>query len=521
MSQTNPNPKENATSNWLKKFDKKVWSKLSESSKRKLCQRFELEYQTFMQVNDIVKQIDLPVPPRSFTIAALNETKIKKQKLIRQNPYKDLWMDKISYDIDQWGTIRTNRPYYGLLKNASVSEDQKMLFEKLLVSSSSLNKDEKIKVLTAVPQLSIFQITELIHTFKEESSKFNELFLEHRNDVEQLIKKVEKEWDEIEPNLSYYIGTEENPKVILDKHKHLSPKSIKKAMEESIKGQSLAVQTIATQLYYQHKVKFFYEKEELMPSLEPILVSGTTGSGKSFLLKTGCDIIGLPYLHVDCSSMVSAGIKGYSIGDIIKDLLRKTNYNVKDTETAIIILDEVDKLLAHHDGHSILFQLLHLVEGRDIPIDRSSHSEEKEFAKINSISTDKMLFIFAGSFQTLIDDKNSQSGFIKEDLDNKPISISDIEKTGLPKELLGRISDIVVLNKLQREDYRSILLESKHSPIKKYQKMLAINDDEHYLSEDEIEEIIDHAENSIYGARSLKVVKKYFDEKLFDAPSTM
>jgi ATP-dependent Clp protease ATP-binding subunit ClpX len=231
--------------------------------------------------------------------------------------------------------------------------------------------------------------------------------------------------------------------------------------------------------------------------------------------------MGIPYLHVDCSSLVSAGIRGYTISDILKDLLRKTHYKRLYAESAVIFFDEIDKLLTHHDGASILHQLLRLVEGTEFPINKTQE-EMHEFRSVNSISTKNMLFIFAGSFQSLIEQKSRQSGFITNTSEsNTGVQKNDIEKTDLPKELLGRIGDIIVLQKLSREDLRSILLHSDRSPLKKYQQMLRLNGLSLDLSDEDIEAIIDKASQSSYGARALnQALKPYVDRQLFEVPRT-
>jgi ATP-dependent Clp protease ATP-binding subunit ClpX len=225
-------------------------------------------------------------------------------------------------------------------------------------------------------------------------------------------------------------------------------------------------------------------------------------------------------VHIDCSSLVAEGIVGLGVNDILKNILRKTNYNVKEAEIAVVLLDEIDKLLASHYGDSVLYQLLRITEGGDIPLIKDK-GDSDEFRRIHSFSTENILFIFAGSFQEAIDEKDTKSGFIK-DKSSGNIDVIDIEKTKLPKELLGRIGDIATMKKLTRPDYKEILLDSPNSPVLKYNELLAINDNKYELSEAEVEEILDEAEKSVYGARSLdKIVKKHFDTLLHNVNQTI
>ena len=508
---------------WLNEYRKKIWGKLSTKKKQKLCKRFDLPYNKGDTIESILNQLHIPILPLAFTIASAKMAKLKDDALTQSNPYIQFSMDKITYDEDRWGIIRTNRPYYGIFKDLSLPLEKQQYFETLLISSVSLDTEEKKNVLNASSTLSMFQINELIKVFENEKTKFGLEWITHKNDIHQLVKKAEREWEELEADIHIHTNLPKKDKSkMLDSKKSMTPLAITTHLQKEIKGQNKAINKISSLLYYQHRLhrEYTHKKKSEFAPLDPILFSGSTGSGKTFLIKRACSILGLPVLHVDASSLVSAGIRGYCMNDVMKDILRKTNKQVKRAETAVIVFDEVDKLLHHHDGNSIMHQLLQTVEGTTITLDKTP-AEEREFSRITSISTHKMLFIFAGSFQNFIEEKSSQSGFIQShSSSNEPLSIADIEKTNLPKELLGRINDMVVLNKLSRENYREILLESKHSPIKKYQKQLAINNVTYELNDNQIEEILDKAEKSPYGARSLnQIVKPYFDQILYDAPS--
>jgi hypothetical protein len=66
-------------------------------------------------------------------------------------------------------------------------------FLALLEGSISLTLEEKKRVITAIPRLSIEQINELITIFEEEKVKFGELEKEFGDDVAKLKQQREKE----------------------------------------------------------------------------------------------------------------------------------------------------------------------------------------------------------------------------------------------------------------------------------------------------------------------------------------
>lgn len=404
-------------------------------------------------------------------------------------------------------TLREHNQYYGLLKKFDLPIVKKYYFEQLLKSCCSLDPYEKIRILLALPKLTIDKINSLIEVFDNELFAFKDLNYKHPKDVKTLMIKIKLEWRKIEMNLENYTSED----IEIDKSNNMTPKSIKKTIEKYVKGQGKAVETLSTLLYYHLKIHSANDsrgKHELpYKPLNPILIAGSTGTGKSFLIETGASLIGLTYHHVDCSSLVSAGIVGYTIDDIMKDLLRKVNYKTTVAETAIVVFDEIDKLIEHHDGLSIMHQLLRITEGTFFPIDH--YKAEDRLKNIQALSTHKMLFIFAGSFQNII--YNDNNNIVKD---------SSIEKTKLPKELLGRINQIIILNKLTKKDLKNILLTSEISPLEDIKKMFKVNNIDLEVSDNTIERLVDKAHKSTYGARALnRITWDFFQKYLYSAPS--
>jgi hypothetical protein len=71
-------------------------------------------------------------------------------------------------------------------------------FLELLAGSISLTINEKKKIIEAVPQLSPFQIDELIKIFEEEKVKFTELEKKHAEQIAELEKKHAGSWQDLE-----------------------------------------------------------------------------------------------------------------------------------------------------------------------------------------------------------------------------------------------------------------------------------------------------------------------------------
>jgi primosomal protein N' len=84
-----------------------------------------------------------------------------------------------------------------VLPHPNTKFDEKKFVE-LLAGSISLTITEKKRIIEAIPQLSQFQIDELIKIFEEEKSKFSELEKKHAEQVKELEGKHKESWQDLE-----------------------------------------------------------------------------------------------------------------------------------------------------------------------------------------------------------------------------------------------------------------------------------------------------------------------------------
>ena len=390
-----------------------------------------------------------------------------------------------------------------LFPSLNLNEEKKQQFEELLANSLSLNYKEKMGVIKALPTLSEFQIDELMKVWISEDIRFHQLAEKHSQDIRKLKNKCTEEWISI-------------------KHKTLtdslpSPRKIFTDLRELIKGQDHVLKPLSSILHYQQEIK--YSQNNTLEPLGPILLAGPTGSGKSFIVKNSANLVNIPYVHVDSSSLVSEGIKGYSLNDVFKDVLRESEFSMKRAESAIVFFDEFDKLLLHHDGIAIINQILRVVEGHKVPITKS-FEESREFNDIISLDTSRILFIFGGSFEHILENKRqNSSGFLQQELANQDLTLKDLEESGFKKELLGRIKKIFMLNPLNEKEYLNILKTGMKSPIKNYIELLKSTHGKDITVDDNVlKNIAKKATKLDYGARGLQqIVHELFEEILFEA----
>jgi hypothetical protein len=117
---------------------------------------------------------------------------------------------------DLSGIMEENVDVSGLVANASQNQqasqsltqvkipphpntkfDEKKFLE-LLAGSISLTITEKERIITAIPQLSQFQIDELMKIFEEEKGKFTELEKKHADQISELEKQHAGSWQDME-----------------------------------------------------------------------------------------------------------------------------------------------------------------------------------------------------------------------------------------------------------------------------------------------------------------------------------
>ncbi len=75
-------------------------------------------------------------------------------------------------------------------------------FLKLMAGSISLSKDEKKRIIEAVPRLTQFQVDELIRILTEEKDKFSALDVKHKEQLRGLEGKHAQEWDDLETEMT-------------------------------------------------------------------------------------------------------------------------------------------------------------------------------------------------------------------------------------------------------------------------------------------------------------------------------
>ena len=98
-----------------------------------------------------------------------------------------------------------------------------------------------------------------------------------------------------------------------------------------------------------------------------------TGVGKTYLIKTIAKQIGVPFVKSDATKFTETGYQGGDVEDLIRQLYKKADNNIKLAEHGIIYLDEIDKINCPKPPpqrriRGVQTNLLKLMEDTDVPI---------------------------------------------------------------------------------------------------------------------------------------------------------
>ena len=296
----------------------------------------------------------------------------------------------------------------------------------------------------------------------------------------------------------------------------VTPGLIRKFLDEAVVGQEDVKDTLSICAYNQFLKYFCSKKPEWSQSPLPknnLLITGPSGTGKTHSVAETAFYTGFPFLTIDAMSLVPVGYSGIDYIDQFKQW-QITPSQVEMLPYAIIFIDEFDKITTAGHEHQLAAWykqiqrgLLRLLEGTQIKV--GCAYDAKKFYEVN---TKDMLFVMAGAFvdHTFRQTKDVGIGF-KSDYTSKSVNHStvnhtELEELGIITELTGRINVVTHTTALTKSNIKSILVDTYNNLISQYDSMFVLGGlkIEDALTEDDIDDIVEQAYNSNFGARYLK-----------------
>jgi ATP-dependent Clp protease ATP-binding subunit ClpX len=288
---------------------------------------------------------------------------------------------------------------------------------------------------------------------------------------------------------------EKKPK---DFHLAYTPKQIVDHLNESIIGQDDAKRALALAVtdHYRHiqaeqmgDIAHNFQKQN-------VLLLGPTGVGKTFLVRSIAQLIGVPFVKADATRFSEVGYMGANVDDIIRDLVQQAKGDISLAENGIVYIDEIDKIASspNHrgrdvNGRGVQFGLLRLLEDAEVDLN-SSHDIQSQFKMFMNmqrkgepakdiVRTKNILFIFSGAFHEIIPIIRKRvagaSLGINSELKTKieeerfqylqHVSASDLVEFGFEQEFIGRLPVVTGFHHLSEQQLFEILKFSKASII--------------------------------------------------------
>jgi len=276
------------------------------------------------------------------------------------------------------------------------------------------------------------------------------------------------------------------------------PREIKGFLDEYIIGQDNAKKVLSVAVYNHYRR---LNSDSKLLSKSNILMVGSTGTGKTLLVKTLAQVLQVPFTIADATGMVQSGYVGDSVDSCIKNLFDNASQSIEATQSGIVFIDEIDKIgkkagTTGRDiaGEGVQQQLLKLIEGKDVVFDATIDGIIQKVC----IDTSSILFICGGAF-----------------VSDEPIqTIDDVIQFGIIPELAGRLSVMVKLEDHTVDSLIRIMTEPKDSVVQQYKELFKIEGIELSFTQDALKIIAHQAIHNNTGARGLKSI---LDNVLMDA----
>ncbi|MBX7151701.1 AAA family ATPase [bacterium] len=279
----------------------------------------------------------------------------------------------------------------------------------------------------------------------------------------------------------------------------LKPEELEAYLKQFVECQDEAIEIMATKIathYNRMKLEdTLTEEQKLVGNIKSnVLMIGPTGVGKTYIVKLIANKIGVPFVKGDATKFSETGYVGGDVEDLIRDLVREADGDIKRAEYGIVYLDEIDKIASATNFRGIDVSrtgvqrnLLKLMEESEVdlrvPHDMASQMEAAMEAQRTGkvvrkkVNTKNILFVMSGAFSGLDDiirkrvqqkrmgfgsDPTRSADVSKSDLFRR-IKTEDLLEYGFESEFVGRLPVLAVLNELTVDALFNILKNENSS----------------------------------------------------------
>src|SRR5258706_1646995 len=330
------------------------------------------------------------------------------------------------------------------------------------------------------------------------------------------------------------------------------PRDVKEYLDRFVIKQDEAKKVLSVALCdHYHQVRLAFEGRETPNyAKQNIILLGPTGVGKTDLIRSVADLIGVPFLKGDATKFSETGYVGGDVEDLVRELYRRAEGDAVRAQYGIIYIDEMDKVAAASNvsgrdvsGRGVQTNLLKLMEETEVPA-RSSQDIAGQIQAMmdvtqrgkktaSTINTRHILFIVSGAFDGLEKQvtkrlRDATVGFAARSTNSETdaqvleqAQTRDFIDFGFEPEFIGRLPVRVVCHPLNVDDLHAILKSSEGSIIRQYEQSFAAYGIEVLFRDDGLRRIAERAGDEQTGARGLMTIcERVFRDIKFELPST-
>jgi endopeptidase Clp ATP-binding regulatory subunit ClpX len=338
-----------------------------------------------------------------------------------------------------------------------------------------------------------------------------------------------------------------------DLHFSMRPAEIKQYVDRFVIGQEDAKKVLATAVcdHYNHIRRCRGARECRHYQKQNVIMIGSTGIGKTYLVRSIADLIGVPFVRADATKFSETGYVGGDVEDLVRELVHRANGSIQLAEYGIIYLDEIDKVATPAQvigrdvsGRGVQMGLLKLMEDTEVPLRAAAdltsqlqamlEFQAKGKAERKTINTRHILFIVSGAFTSLkeivrrrvarraIGFGPAETHPRDEDFAlMRQAKSADFVEFGFEPEFIGRLPVVVACHDLSEEHLYEILTRSEGSLLHQYREAFQAYDVEAIFTEPGLRCVAHLAHREGTGARGLgSVLERTLREFKFVLPGS-